>query len=237
MEQDKPPAVPSANPPESPRPKPLEIYARIALLLSFVSCLFPLIAAAAIVLAIAGIVRMRKRQTRGRDCAVTAIVLSLIGTLLFLKIAIGLPATRAAAINSNCQANLRTIGQIMFIYEADYRNAKGYSLDDLVKFSKTSSPPLGVSSLWCPNCGDRPPAAPGLPTPSSYVLLTPLEPFSKLPRTTIVAIELGIHHIPTDGEFPERHGTNVLFADGHIDMIPPDKIASEIEKSLNTSKP
>ncbi len=180
---------------------------------------------------------MRKRGTQGAGYATIAIVLSLLGTLLFIKIATGLPAARATAINGNCQANLRTIGLVISMYEADHRNAKGYSLEDLVKFSKTGSTPIAASSLWCPNCGDRPAATAGAPTPSSYILLTPLEPFSKLPRTTIIAIELGMHHIPTDGEFPERNGTNVLFADGRVDMIPPDKAASEIEKSLNTAKP
>jgi prepilin-type processing-associated H-X9-DG protein len=237
MDQDKPPVAPDVGQSERPRPKPLEKYCRIALLLSFVSCLFPLIAAAAIGMAIAGIVRMRKRGTQGAGYATIAIVLSLLGTLFFIKIAIGLPATRAAAINGACQVNLRTIGQMILMYEADYRNAKGYSLDDLVKFSKTTPPSLVAQQLWCLNFGDRPAPTPGLPTPSSYILLTPLEPFSKLRRTTIIAIELGMHHIPTDGEFPERNGLNVLFADGRVDMIPPDKAASEIEKSLNTSKP
>lgn len=234
MDQDKPPVVPYASQSESPPPKPLEKYCRIALLLSFVSCLFPLIAAAAIGLAVAGLVRMRKRGTQGAGYATIAIVLSLVGTLLFIKIATGLPAARASAIAISCQSNLRTIGQLISMYEATYRNAKAYSLDDVVKFSKIARP----SSLWCPNYGAPPAAAtPGSPTPSSYVLLTSLEPFHKLPPSTIIVIELGIHHIPTDGEFPERNGTIVLFADGTVDMIPADKVANEIEKSLNTSKP
>lgn len=236
MEQDNPAVLPPANPPEPPRPK-LEIYCRIALLLSLFSCLFPLIAATAIGLAIAGIVRMRKRGTTGAGYATIAIALSLVGTLVFIKIATGLPAARASAIAVSCQANLRTIGQVILMYEAEHRRAKGYSLEDLVNFSKTDPAPLTAKSLWCLNDGDLPSATPGSPIPSSYVLLTSLEPFSKLTSKTIIAFELGIHHIPTDFELPERNGTNVLFADGRVDMIPPDKAANEIEKSLNTLRP
>lgn len=215
-------------------PRKRDAYCQAALYLSLISCAFPLIAATSIALAIAGLFKVRRNGKRGVDYAVIAIVFSIIGGMVFFGMWDGVRGAGASSLNIACQSNLREIGIRIMMYENDHPSAQGYGHSDIY----AASPPTSKSTFQCPNVDDPipVPATGGIPT--SYVLLTSLQPFRRVadPDTTVIAFETSPHHIPAGDGFPEANGHNVLFADGHIGRIPLQDLPAVIEKSLLTPR-
>ena len=85
---------------------------------------------------------------------------------------------------------------------------------------------LSTSLLTCPQSGSTTGA-------SSYILLTAIEPFVRGAGLAdrAIAFEVEPHHIPAADE-PGGDGTNVLFADGHVEFIDHKQLPTLIEKSL-----
>jgi prepilin-type processing-associated H-X9-DG protein len=205
----------------------MDRYCQVAGLMSLISCAFPLIALIAMVLAILGLRRVRRTGARGTQDAIAAIILSLIGIVVFFGMMSRLRGARLASVSLECQSNLRSVGQFILLYETAYRGPRGYTLEDVAKDGQGQLP---ANLLSCP---DPEPPSPGKPIPT-YVMLTSLEPFSGIadPATTVVVFELHAHHVPASDGFPESNHVNALFADGHVEGLPVDKAAGIIEKSL-----
>lgn len=211
-------------------PRKLDGYCFAALLLSLVSCLFPLIPVVAIGLAVYGMARIRRTGLRGSDFAVTAMFFSVIGLSVWWMVFPGSRTAHAAALNIKCVANLRYIGQAIMLYEDEFAGARGYGLNDVAAFMGTP----GSLPLGCPDI--EPPAAGGPAV--TYVLLSSLQPFQQVQDKagTVIALELHTHHVPASDGFPETTHINALFADGHVEGLPVGTAAGTIEKSLRAAR-
>ena len=208
---------------QRPIPSPLKKLNRlcsVALAVSFFSCLFPLIAVASIGLAIAGLLKIRRTQEGGVGYAIASLVLSVVGTFVFVQFYIGYNEARSSAVCLSCLANLRQISQGISLYENAHPGARGYGFADLQR----QDPSL---VLRCPDPADPVPAPMTGAVATSYVLLTSLQPFNAASDpSSIIAFELSPHRFGS----AERH--NVLFADGHAEEVRADDLPALIQKSL-----
>lgn len=209
---------------------PLELSAVAALLLSLVSCAFPLIAAGGVALGIIAVYRVGLLKRRGKDTAVAAIILSLIGTAAYYTVLPQLRDTERPGVRlAQCQSHLRQIGGACMLYEQDYPLATGYTLMDLGSF-------VGKEVLTCPaeELIKDTRIAGGKDT--SYVLLSHLRPFHRLEDAagTIVAFERVGHRAPLrEGEQPQDV-LAVLYGDGHTEALPLKQALSAISASMRT---
>lgn len=219
----------------SPSPAiPLDAFCLAALLISLVSCVFPLIAAAAITFAILGLRRRRRTGYRGRLHAVLAILLSIAGLVMFNHLYVGLRAARSVAESIQCINHLRQIGNGIAMYESTFPGASGYGWDELL-----SAGVIKPADIECPLVDKREMAKPGSGrrVSTSYVLLTHLEPLGQRPVDTVIAFDMNDHLDYDQNENFAGHCLNVLFADNHVESMPIVDAMRTIERSMSAGAP
>jgi prepilin-type processing-associated H-X9-DG protein len=147
--------------------------------------------------------------------AIAGIIIGSLGLVAPCMISILLPSLNRARETANrvkCASNMRSIGQAMIIYATSNR---GYLPPDLAMVV-----PVGVKmdQFVCPSASDTPASnAAGLSTPGhlSYVYVYQGKPMSlrKLGPGSRAAVLYEPFTNHTDG-------TNILFADGHVEWLP-----------------
>jgi len=208
----------AVNPPVAPPQS--NGLAIASLIVGIVSFCIPLLGSlAAIVLGIVGLTRTKDPRVGGKGMAITGIVLgalSIVITPCFVSIMLpSLSRARETANRVKCASNMKQIGTALLLYA----NANsGVYPPDLVTLMNTT-PGLSPAMMTCPSSMDTP--APNAATLNagghlSYIYLpTPSLRAMSSPAGTVVLYEPMTNH--TDD------GTNMLFADGHVEFVPKAK--------------
>jgi len=153
---------------------------------------------------------------RGVGLARVGIVLGVINLLLTLVMLIAGPIAlanaRRQAMRVQCASNLRQIGQAVMIYAVSNKNFLPPTIDHVA----ATMPGGGKQVFVCPACGTnpaKPPVLVGTIVSSHYhyipaaARLHQIKPASR----SVIAYEAPSNH--------NNQSMNVLFADGHVEMI------------------
>ena len=208
----------AANPPVAPTQT--NGFAIASLIVGIVSFCIPVLGSlAAIVLGIVGLTRTKDPRVGCKGMAITGIVLgglSIVITPCFISIMLpSLNRARETANRVKCASNMKQIGQALAIYAS---NNKGAYPPDLVTLLN-NTPSLSLEVMTCPSSMDTPaPNAGALNAGGhlSYIYL-PLPSLRSVasPTGTVVLYEPMTNH--------SNDGTNMLFADGHVEFVPKAK--------------
>lgn len=216
-----PPQYPPPGYPPYPQPfKPTSGWATAGLIFGILGFCLPIIGSLlGIVFGIIGITKTRDNRAGGRGMAVAGLSLGIV-SLLFgpLMIAILLPALNRAREQANrvkCAADMRMLGQAMFLYA----NANGDQYPDNLEGLLKTDPSLSPAIFVCPASAKTPPDN---SSPQKFA-----SDIASGQHTSYIYLGKGLNvHEPAETvliyeplEDHAREGMNVLFGDGHVQFL------------------
>jgi prepilin-type processing-associated H-X9-DG protein len=234
---------PPPPPPTAQQPLPVMSYAtqppsNQAAVLSFVFGLLLVIPFVPGVLAIVfgrrGL-KVAKEHGVGRaGLARFGIVLGIVNIALSVGMGASLPFAlinaRRAATSIACASNLRSLGQAMMIYAAANRGLLPPTIDHIAPVVPGAA---AARMFACPACAGnaaKPPVVTGTTVSSNYFYAAPAPRLSQIKQGARVVLA---YEPPTNHD---NRGMNVLFCDGHVEMITGPamtRIAAELAAGQN----
>jgi hypothetical protein len=213
---------------------PAEPMARLSLRSGILFWLTPIPCIVAIIAGSISLDRLRRQPQRGRAAARAGIVLGTVGTALWVAAVPGILHLNGRIRQLHCQDNLRTLGQMIFVYAAEHKGRLPDSWEDMVAGSGTI---LSLSkNLACPEWGDTPPSAATTQTAIADMRAGGRISYLYLGKAKLVTQLRPSMPLVMDAA-PHRDGSVfVLYADGHSVPLSHAQAVQLLQRVLDDAK-